>query len=590
MCSIDGFTGKNHPFSLKQYASFNSDRGPDGTNYWSDGQVHIAHSLLAISPNPTSLQQPIVDSKGNVFAWNGEIYGLPDGTFDTEWISNAIADEGIQHLKYDVDGMWAFVHYNTQTQIVTLARDHFGVKPLYYMRLKGELFWASTPKPLYAVLNAYGIGTRLFKKGMDIFDENDRFLMAPTTPFEFIKVVGPGQILSFDMKKSANMRPADSFWGTDVKKFNLFANHRWDKEEFQEIMKTSIREVCTAKGVRKCLSLSGGLDSTLIAGVNTHQDNFFTSSLRFEDRKAYWKSTNEKMFDESKIAYQTSRELGLEHHSVELSMDHNHLVQEAYYKLGAPMWDRARVVPRYANILNAKKHGAKIYITGDLADELLTGYSGDYYYYTENERRGWLDRQRWAEWTRTNNKFSSMQGYFPAVLMKDDAINNRQFLRIMQHGQGFCTTTDHLCGSQGIESRVPFLHQKLAKYLIKIPSGAKLRMPDDMKDPERDRMMGIYKWMIREEMSKWLPNSVEKRSTKAGFASPWNSRDKVLNVEIGKEDLKLVQSQANNFYKFDLDFQPNFRDNSIPFQYDMEQERIVELEPRGAIDEVTFDE
>lgn len=592
MCSIDGFTGSGHPFSIQQFAKFNQNRGPDGTNYWSDGYVHMAHSLLAISPNPTKIQQPLIDSKGGVFAWNGEIYGLPAGTFDTQWMSDVICDEGIQHLKYDVNGMWAFVYYQPSLQTLTLARDHFGVKPLYYMEFNDNLYWASTPKPLYAVLHAYGETVEMSTKGNRFFDDNDRFIVAPHTPFHHIKMVGPGQILTWDLSRGKPTKLApDTFFGKRIQKFNLFTNYGWDPDEFREIMKDSIREVCTAKGVRKCLSLSGGLDSTLIASLNADQDDFFTSSLRFEDRKNYHRTTNSKMFDESFMAAETSRHLNIEHHSVELMMDYNQNTQEAYYNLGVPMWDRARIVPRYANVLNAKRHNAKIYITGDLADELLTGYSGDYYYYTEDDRRAWLDRQRWAEWSRgNNNKFAGMKEYFPADVLKDDGVNNRQFLRLMQHSQGFCIATDHLCGSQGIESRVPFLHQKLAKYLLKIPSGDKLRLPPGLKNPTRDKMMGIYKWLIREEMSAFLVSHVETRETKAGFAAPWNSRDKVLNNKIGQEDLQLVRSQANNFYKFDLDFSPDFGYSSIPFQYDMEHQQIIEMQPQAACNEVSFDE
>lgn len=593
MCSIDGFTGSNHPFSIQQYAKFNQDRGPDGTNFWSDGHVHMAHSLLAISPNPTSIKQPIVDSKGGVFAWNGEIYGLPEGTFDTKWISDLICDVGIQELKYDVNGMWAFVYYEPSRRSITLARDHFGVKPLYYMEYRDNLYWASTPKPLYAVLQAYGDTIEMSNSGTRYFNDNDRFIVAPHTPFQYIKCLGPGEIIRWDLSKQKPIKlPSDTFFGRQVTKFNLFPDYGWDPDEFREIMKDSIREVCTAKGVRKAISLSGGLDSTLIASLNKHQDNLFTSSLRFEDRKNYHQTTNSKMFDESKMAADTSHVLNIEHHSVELAMDYNNLTQEAYYQLGVPMWDRARVVPRYANILNAKRHNAKIYIVGDMADELCTGYSGDYYYYTEDDRRSWLDRSRWVEWIQSANKFSGMQSYFPHLVMKDDGVNNRAFLRMLQHGPGFCSVTDHLCGSQGIESRVPFLHQKLAKYLLKVPSADKLRLPRELKNPERDRMMGIYKWMIREEMSEFIPTHIETRETKAGFAAPWNSRDKELNNKIGEEDMALVRSLAHNFYKFDLDFPPDFSYNNVPFQYDMEHQQIIEMESMTVsnTNEVSFDE
>ena len=154
MCSIEGFTGPQ-PFTIEDYTKFNKDRGPDDTNYWSDQFVSFGHNLLAISTNKSKKTQPYVTDKGNVLIYNGEIFGLGDDVFDTEWLANKIENEGIQSLKNDVNGMWAFVWYEPKNQRMWLVRDHFGVKPLYYLEQGTDLYFSSTPKPLYAVLNKY---------------------------------------------------------------------------------------------------------------------------------------------------------------------------------------------------------------------------------------------------------------------------------------------------------------------------------------------------------------------------------------------------------------------------------------------------
>ena len=129
MCSVDGFTGK-HPFTIEQFAAFNQDRGPDGTRYWCDDNVSIAHSLLAIQDNPNSIQQP-VERAGKVLSYNGEIYGL-DG-FDTDHLMNILCDGDWARLKYDTNGMWGFSLYDQEEQTITLCRDHCGVKNIYYI-------------------------------------------------------------------------------------------------------------------------------------------------------------------------------------------------------------------------------------------------------------------------------------------------------------------------------------------------------------------------------------------------------------------------------------------------------------------------
>lgn len=562
MCSVDGFTG-SHPFTIEEFASYNQDRGPDATNYYKTPEVSIAHSLLAISPNVQMLTQPVVDHKtGNVLAYNGEIYGVQG--FDTEWLFNKIQSDSVASLKQNVNGMWAFAYYEPLKYTITLCRDHFGVKPLYYMELDGELFFSSTPKPLYAVLNKLEYGITIDKFGQKVFTENDRFLFGTTTPFKHIKKLGPGQVKIWSLKERKFIA-TDSMWGNDRSKFSLLTNLNWDPEELQEIMKRSIKEVGTAPGIKKAVSLSGGFDSTLIASINRKQDNLIACSIAYEERKNYWDTTNSKMFDEAKLAAQTARDFGIEHHIKTLPMDYNVHTQEAYYKLGVPMWDRARIVPRYLNVLNAKEQGAKIYMVGDLADELVTGYSGDFDYFRES--KPWINREMFMRFSRESKKYREMLEYYPLHALADDGINNKLFTRIMMHSDGFCTTVDHLCGTQGIESRVPFLHQELAKYLMTIPSAIKLFVPFHIKGQERSLSKGIYKYLFREYFADDLPEHITDRKTKAGFAAPWNARNRALNHLIGEEDMELVKIQARKYYKIGVDISPTFEytDESIVY-------------------------
>ena len=185
MCSIEGFTGPQ-PFTIEDYTKFNKDRGPDDTNYWKDDIVQFGHNLLSISPNKTNKIQPYVTDKGNVLIYYGEIFGLGD-TFDTEWLANKIEDEGIQSLKHGVNGMWAFVWYEPKNNRLWLVRDHFGVKPLYYLEQGTDLFFSSTPKPLYAVLNKYS-SLEIDDKKMHYFQKCDRFMPGSLIPLSLIHI------------------------------------------------------------------------------------------------------------------------------------------------------------------------------------------------------------------------------------------------------------------------------------------------------------------------------------------------------------------------------------------------------------------
>ena len=118
MCSIEGTT--NPDFDISLFSDLNKCRGPDGTDFYKDENVNFAHNLLEISPNPKRKTQPFVTEKGNVLVYNGEIYGLGDDVWDVEWLANYIESNGVEGLKEDVNGMWAFAWYEPSKSRVTL--------------------------------------------------------------------------------------------------------------------------------------------------------------------------------------------------------------------------------------------------------------------------------------------------------------------------------------------------------------------------------------------------------------------------------------------------------------------------------------
>ena len=149
MCSIEGTTSPD--FDIRLFAQANKCRGPDGTEYYHDDKVAFAHNLLAISPNPNKKSQPYVTDKGNVLVYNGEIFGLRNDQWDVEWLANYIEQHGVKGLSNNINGMWAFCWYEPSKDKLTLCRDHFGIKPLYYSFYKDFLYFSSTSLPLISL-------------------------------------------------------------------------------------------------------------------------------------------------------------------------------------------------------------------------------------------------------------------------------------------------------------------------------------------------------------------------------------------------------------------------------------------------------
>jgi len=173
---------------------------------------------------------------------------------------------------------------------------------------------------------------------------------------------------------------------------------------------------------------------------------------------------------------------------------------------------------------------------------LLTGYNGDFgsFYPAYAKFKDW-NKEKINKWDRR---------FIPSHLFGNDHINNYLFYRTLMEGESFCIVADHLAGSFGMESRVPFLHQELAKYLLKIPGVDKLRVPfkhsNFATDPDKRReqrfwRMGNWKGILRDHMGHYYPHHIVNRSRKTGFANPWDARDDLLNKQYAKADTKLTE-------------------------------------------------
>ena len=564
MCSIEGTTDNN--FEIEVYCKYNKFRGPDSTNTYATREIQLGHNLLKISPNQFNTPQPFVTDNGNVLCYNGEIYGLGESTFDTEWLAKKIEKEGVESLGAGVNGMWAFAWYNSKKNEITLCRDHFGQKPLYYMVLsingKDELYFSSTVVPLLATLEYYKQTISFDRRGVENLKNNNGFNVGDQTVYENVKRIMPGEILKINLNKVIT-RQSDNLWNHD-EKFNLFPNYMWNKEEFEHITKKAIHSVCTAPGINKTLSLSGGLDSSLIASIGRNT-GLSACSVSWENKNIGAKDSERHLLTQLELAKETCRKNKMDLSVTEIKHEQKsdpELLKEIQKSMGyIPSWDHQRLMPRFINISQAASKRNKIYVTGDCADEILTGYNGDYNKWCspKNHDNGaicYLTKEQ-ASKDPYINKYSNV--------MSVDPINNYNFKNLLKHCDGFCTVIDSMCGYYGMESRTPFLHQEFVKYAIKIPGQEKLRIPylktkrkegyHKMRDYQYF-MLGHYKGLFRDNFEGHYVDNVRNFDRKVGLSNPWNSRDSRINNEIIKdsidENMSSVKTLINEMHTTDI--------------------------------------
>jgi len=583
MCSIEGTTNVDYDISI--FSDLNKCRGPDGTHFFKDDKVNFAHNLLEISPNPKRKIQPYVTEKGNVLVFNGEIYGLNDNQWDVEWLANIIEDKGIQRLKEGVNGMWALAWYEPAKNKLTLCRDHFGIKPLYYTQIESGFYFSSTLPPL-AGLHYEEYEEKISYSGYyydQIYKFCDGFNPGKETIVHEVNKLYPGQIIELDVVTNKITRK-NSLWDSNWKNKTNFL---WNKWELDEKLSNYISQVTNAPGIKKTISLSGGLDSNLIASISRNKDRISASSVHWEDKNIGESDPSRHMMDELSLSKETTKWLNMDHYVTTIPHDNDDYHDEVYNAMfGIPSWDIQRLLPRFYNITQAAKNGNKIYITGDCADEILTGYNGDF----KMQSNGVLDINQlfrilgFRSEKNPDHKFCGAREVGRMTnheIWGDCNVNNRQLFQLLYHCDGFCTVLDHMCGYYGMEARVPFLHQDLVKYLISIPGQQKLQIPFDKIDKssmetrqEKEEyiyfMMGHYKGILREHMSHHYIPGVRNRMRKTGFSNPWDARDSEKNKNLRYASYEV---QKNKLKSNAVDFKDNLLYN---LYHDIKTENINE--------------
>jgi asparagine synthase (glutamine-hydrolysing) len=385
MCGIAGllYPGTLAPLdtSIQAMTDAINYRGPDAVGHLVDSSHGLAlgHVRLAIVDLTATGAQPMWSHSGRyVISYNGEIYNSSDvrrqvdeqagpiawrGRSDTEVLIQAIETFGIEEALDLVNGMFAFALWDTAQKTLTLARDRFGEKPLYYWQ-KGQRFaFASELKAFHhapgfePVLNRSAIGAYLrfgFTPGAETLLENVRKL--PPGHYAVVHDVLDGPLVS---------KP---YW---QKSAALFHKERpaVDLETAIDAVETTLTNAVSRQLVADVpvgAFLSAGVDSAIICALARHrlERPLLTFSMGFDEPE----------YDESEGARAIARHLGTDHHEHRVSAkDVLGLVEELPKMFDEPTGDTS-VLPTRLLCEMARKH-VTVAISGDGGDELFGGYN-----------------------------------------------------------------------------------------------------------------------------------------------------------------------------------------------------------------------
>jgi asparagine synthase (glutamine-hydrolysing) len=376
MCGIAGFVGAGDQSDVHRMNAALARRGPDDNGYFANGRDHIflTHARLSIL-DIVGGAQPMTTTDGRyTIVFNGEIYNhailreslessghrFVSHHSDTEVLLMAYREYG-RDMLLKLNGMFAFVIYDSIAGTLFFARDRFGEKPFYYFHQNGCFAFASE----LTALRQHHVSPQQQNQTALIKLMGYGFIPSPHTIIQGCFKLPAGHFGVYDIRSNRlNISP---YWQYQIEPEDIELNTRnmADKaDELAALLERAVsgRMVCD---VPLGVLLSGGLDSSTVTAFA--QKN---STARI---KTYSIGFHEKSFDESQYSDQVATVLGTDHHLNDFGIGELKDNASAYLKyLDEPLGD-ASYLPTTLVCELARKD-VTVALTGDGADELFFGY------------------------------------------------------------------------------------------------------------------------------------------------------------------------------------------------------------------------
>jgi asparagine synthase (glutamine-hydrolysing) len=366
--SLDGVTGRD-PAALRSMNEALVHRGPDSDGMLLDGPVGLAMRRLSII-DLAGGDQPIANEDGSVHVvQNGEIYNYRElmagleqrgHTFsthsDTEVLVHLYEERGPRFVE-ELRGMFAIALWDAGRRRLVLARDRFGIKPLYYATARGVLSFASELKALMRQPELSG------EVDLDAVEAFLAFnsIPAPLTIYREARKLPPGHLLVWeggDPRVERYARPGPAPAGEQL---------RGSEDELAAELRARLRDSVRAHLVADVpvgVMLSGGVDSSALAALASQESSgrVNTFSIGFEERS----------FNELDLARLVAERYGTEHHELVVRPDAAELMHEIAEFFDEPFADSS-ALPTYLVSKLASEH-VKVALSGEGGDELFGGY------------------------------------------------------------------------------------------------------------------------------------------------------------------------------------------------------------------------
>lgn len=549
MCGIVGLANTaNHPF-LSRMNELILHRGPDDQGEYFDAEngVSMAMRRLSIIDLERGGQPMTNEDESLVVVCNGEIFNSPElreqlinkgHSFktinaDVEVLLHLYEDKGPDLLQ-DLNGMFAFVVYDKNKNLLFGARDRMGIKPFYYSHKSRRFAFASEFKSLLVLP---WISRDICFNSLYHYISL-QFVPAPESIFTDVKKLPAGHFFLYDVNKTE--LEVECYWDLRFKPDNRYSISDW-----KEILYKKLKEALnrwTLSDVPIACSLSGGLDSSALVGLlaKSGRRDIGTYSLGFE-------GNDQTNYNELPLARKVAKKWGTKHHELVLNPEQllNDLEKMVWhldepYGGGLPSWYIFEFIGR----------DFKVAITGTGGDELFGNY-GKWHAHEKHRlyklAKSSRDACKWLNIREISDGLKFPRGHFYHKYFSDAVKDQLVFKSVstnvtrteallemlwneqnqksarnatayvdfhMQLPEEFLLMTDRFSMAHSVEARVPFLDHELVELAFTVP-------------PQIRTKKGDYKYLLREVVRDLLPSELLS-APKKGFTLPlpmWTRRE-----------------------------------------------------------------
>jgi asparagine synthase (glutamine-hydrolysing) len=529
-------------------------RGPDGEGVWAEGAIGLGNRRLAIIDLSEAGSQPMTNETGDVvITYNGEIYNFRElraeleraghrfrsGT-DTEVVVHAYEEWGPACVER-FNGMFAFAIWDARERSLFLARDRYGIKPLYFAELDGTLLFGSEVKALlvHPALRAEVSlpHLRQYFTFQNVFDDG--------TLFSNVRLLPPGHRAV--AREGGSLR-IERYWDFRFESSDDGSSDADYEEELDRLLRDAVeRQLVSDRPVGTYLS--GGMDSGSLTALAARSLPYLsTFTVGFDLTSA---SGLELAYDERELAEAMSYRFKTEHYEVVLKAgDMIRCLPELVWHL-----EDLRVGQSYPNFYVAKlaSRFVPVVLTGTGGDELFAGYPWRYYraavnddfeHYVEKYFRFWhrlLPNEVLPSFFRDDvwrevadlDPVQTFRAALPeearAPETPEDYVSQSLYLEAKTFLHGLLVVDDKLSMAHGLEGRVPFLDNDLVDFAQRVPMRLKLRHLEDVvalnenepgpKTETYFRRHGDGKLLLRRVLARYVGDDVTN-GRKQGFSGP----------------------------------------------------------------------